>query len=92
MTYLKREMENHKLSVTDMLERLKRHSKRDIPVAARDQMPVIFSSLAEPLSLYDPVDRSIVGKTSGSRNELKRIIISRIVIFHFQVELLGITV
>ncbi|KZS03066.1 Uncharacterized protein APZ42_034306 [Daphnia magna] len=61
MTYLKKEMEQRNILVTDMLERLKRHSKLEIPIEARDQMPVTFSSLAEPLSLDDPIDDSLVG-------------------------------
>lgn len=62
MTYLKREMEQRNILITEMLERLKRHSKLEIPIEARDQMPVTFSSLAEPLSLDDPVDESVVGE------------------------------
>lgn len=64
MTYLKKEMEQRNILVTDMLERLKRHSKLEIPIEARDQMPVTFSSLAEPLSLDDPIDDSLVGELS----------------------------
>lgn len=64
MTYLKREMEGYKLSVIEMLERLKQHSKREIPYEARHQMPVTFSSLAEPLSLHDPIDSSLIGSIS----------------------------
>ena len=61
MTYLKRAMENRNILVCDMLERLKQHFKLEIPVEARDQMPITTSSLAEPLSLYDPVDGNVIG-------------------------------
>ena len=61
MTYLKRAMENRNILVTDMLERLKQNFKQEIPIEAKDQMPITSSSLAEPLSLYDPVDGSVIG-------------------------------
>ncbi len=61
MTYLKKVLQIPNLSVTDMLERLKRQSKLDIPIQACDQRPATFSSLAEPLSLYDPINPIIIG-------------------------------
>jgi hypothetical protein len=61
MTYLKKSMENRNILLTDMLERLKQHFKKEIPIEAKDQMPITSSSLAEPLSLYDPVDGSLIG-------------------------------
>jgi hypothetical protein len=61
MMYLKRAMENRNILVTDMLERLKQNFKQEIPIEAKDQMPITSSSLAEPLSLYDPVDGSVIG-------------------------------
>jgi len=61
MTYLKRAMENRNILVTDMLERLKQYFKQEIPIEAKDQMPITSSSLAEPLSLYDPVNGNVIG-------------------------------
>lgn len=63
MTYLKKALDKRNITVIDMLERFKRYSKREIPSIASDQMPVMFSSLAEALSLYDPVDRENIGET-----------------------------
>lgn len=61
MTFLKREMERPNVLVTDMLERLKQKFKQEIPKLACDQIPTTFSSLAEALSLHDPVERASVG-------------------------------
>lgn len=54
-------MENRNILVTDMLERLKQYFKQEIPIEAKDQMPITSSSLAEPLSLYDPVNGNVIG-------------------------------
>lgn len=62
MTYLKKALEKRNITIIDMLERLKRFSKLETPTIASDQMPVMYSSLAEPLSLYDPVNRGNIGE------------------------------
>ena len=62
MTYLKREMEVPNVTVSEMLERLRCQSKLEIPIQACDQRPATFSSLAEPLSLYDPVNPTVIGE------------------------------
>lgn len=61
MTYLKRVLTT-RISVSEMLISFTQQFQRDIPEAASDQRPETYSSLAEPLSLFDPVERHYVGK------------------------------
>nr|CAG4646515.1 EOG090X0BTB [Macrothrix elegans] len=64
MTFLKRNIEQPGILVTDMLEQLKqefRDFRLEIPAEAANQIPSTLYTLADPLSLHDPINRSIIG-------------------------------
>lgn len=66
MTYLMREIEQPNVFIKTALNNLLRRFRQEIPDSLRNQIPQVTFTLAEDLSLHDPVDTTYVGKPTFS--------------------------